>query len=766
MAIKFLNTVDTDVAFVSKGGSYSATIDTKTDVAISVLQNNKIYSETSSGYLRNLMYHDSNGSIQIGQDGTALITDIIMKPGTSGNVIFRTQSNSETVRISSNGNVGIGTTSPGSKLTVATSMLSGGTDFDFLQLAFNGGWIGNVGGLAAINFTDSITSTNTVGRIGVTYTGSQGKFVVTDLYSGGYGASGDVFTIQADGQTYIKGNVGIGTTSPSQKLEVDEGYINVTGAGTSHGYELERDGFDTYRLRHLDGGLTIYNSTDARKEMTFDGAGNVGIGTTSPSQKLEVSTDAEIVSKFVGNTDDGTGFVGAVVEIETNNDARGRGIYLTHRDSSDTSDSEWYMGTPYNGGGLSIGNAAYGTSVNSATGPAHKDQSKLFVTEAGNVGIGTTTPDAKLDISQGAGGTAQNVINSGEVAFRFSTKVEDTSINTAVFRQGIYYNNVENATIAFYRGSSTVGGFLTFTTNNGNERMRITSAGNVGIGDTSPSYPLAVNGTSAANKFYVPNVTATTAWAFQARNSANTADSGLYFENGDAQLLLRDDSNNLNVRINADTNSYINGGSLGLGTTSPNLKLDVISGTNNGIRISATDTTSNWRDIDIRSYVSQAQANALPDGSAIYTTNPASQTETAFSKFGGLVLQGRDDGNSSFAIRLGNGNGYATRMFMGATGATVFSNTVTATNFILSSDERLKENVEKVCDNRVKADWKTFELKTEKGEKRYGVIAQELEENHPEFVKTDDEGFKSVKYIDLLIAKIAELEARLEKLEK
>ena len=41
-----------------------------------------------------------------------------------------------------------------------------------------------------------------------------------------------------------------------------------------------------------------------------------------------------------------------------------------------------------------------------------------------------------------------------------------------------------------------------------------------------------------------------------------------------------------------------------------------------------------------------------------------------------------------------------------------------------------------------------------------------LEQKHPEFVNTDDEGFKTVKYIDLLIAKVAELEARLEKLEK
>jgi hypothetical protein len=95
-----------------------------------------------------------------------------------------------------------------------------------------------------------------------------------------------------------------------------------------------------------------------------------------------------------------------------------------------------------------------------------------------------------------------------------------------------------------------------------------------------------------------------------------------------------------------------------------------------------------------------------------------------------------------------------------------FTSTVTATNFILSSDERLKENIEKVCDNRVEVDWKTFELKTEKGQKRYGVIAQELEKTNPEFVREDSQGFKSVAYIDLLIAKIAELEARLEKLEK
>ena len=86
-----------------------------------------------------------------------------------------------------------------------------------------------------------------------------------------------------------------------------------------------------------------------------------------------------------------------------------------------------------------------------------------------------------------------------------------------------------------------------------------------------------------------------------------------------------------------------------------------------------------------------------------------------------------------------------------------------ANNFILTSDKRLKENIKQVYNKHINVDWKTFEMKSNKGQRRYGVIAQELEEVHPEFVRTDKEGMKSVAYIDLLIAKIAELEARLDK---
>lgn len=92
--------------------------------------------------------------------------------------------------------------------------------------------------------------------------------------------------------------------------------------------------------------------------------------------------------------------------------------------------------------------------------------------------------------------------------------------------------------------------------------------------------------------------------------------------------------------------------------------------------------------------------------------------------------------------------------------------TVTASNFILSSDERLKENIKDLEVKNINTNWKSFNVKDSDEGYRVGVVAQELEVKHPEFVETDKEGFKSVKYIDLLISKIAELEDRIKQLEK
>ena len=91
-------------SIVSEGGSFASAQETATDAGLIIQKNDFIYSDDNS-YLRRIIGHTSAG-IEIGQGGTSLISDIILKPGTSGNIRFFA-SGSEDVRINSSGNVGI-----------------------------------------------------------------------------------------------------------------------------------------------------------------------------------------------------------------------------------------------------------------------------------------------------------------------------------------------------------------------------------------------------------------------------------------------------------------------------------------------------------------------------------------------------------------------------------------------------------------------------------------------------------------------------------
>jgi hypothetical protein len=92
----------------------------------------------------------------------------------------------------------------------------------------------------------------------------------------------------------------------------------------------------------------------------------------------------------------------------------------------------------------------------------------------------------------------------------------------------------------------------------------------------------------------------------------------------------------------------------------------------------------------------------------------------------------------------------------------VVNGTVTGTDVIASSDIRTKENVQTIdsaLDRVLKMRGVFFERNTEPGERRVGVIAQEVEEVLPEVVHTDADGMKSVSYgsiIGLLIEAIKE----------
>ena len=246
-------------------------------------------------------------------------------------------------------------------------------------------------------------------------------------------------------------------------------------------------------------------------------------------------------------------------------------------------------------------------------------------------------------------------------------------------------------------------------------------------------------GTLTAPKFYVSTTSGSSQWAFQARNNNSTADSGLYFNGNSSEIYLRNSSNGIGARLRSNGDSYFKGGKLGIGMDATE-RLHISGEVHPSIKVqSSSDANYNFEQ---KVNFGNEAYQLIVGGYNVMTTEGFNTPEKTFIW-----------ANNSKALSFAS------------TGAATFSNTVTGTNFILSSDSRLKENVEEVDNKSINVDWKTFEMKSNKGQKRYGVIAQELEEVHPEFVRTDDEGMKSVAYVDLLIAKIAELEARLAKVE-
>lgn len=121
---------------------------------------------------------------------------------------------------------------------------------------------------------------------------------------------------------------------------------------------------------------------------------------------------------------------------------------------------------------------------------------------ADNVGIGTTTPTAKLHVFNGDQSYGAILANSTEAPFSLYTKTLDRVINTEMFRLGLKYNTDENnGFISFYRGAGTFGGFLGFSTN-GIERMKIDTQGNVGIGTATPEFKLDVAGSATVSQYF------------------------------------------------------------------------------------------------------------------------------------------------------------------------------------------------------------------------------------------------------------------------
>jgi hypothetical protein len=146
--------------------------------------------------------------------------------------------------------------------------------------------------------------------------------------------------------------------------------------------------------------------------------------------------------------------------------------------------------------GVNLGNAL--TDSHIISGSLRVNPNGLFVSGSGNVGIGTTSPSLALNvIGQIRAGYADNV----GITFGLSPVGVPNNDNNAYILWGdttTFGGN--NGDLIYIPRSSTTGDHRFYTANTGlaSEKMRITSGGNVGIGETNPSAKLHVVGTNGS----------------------------------------------------------------------------------------------------------------------------------------------------------------------------------------------------------------------------------------------------------------------------
>jgi hypothetical protein len=375
--------------------------------------------------------------------------------------------NIERMRITSTGNVGIGTTSIGSKLVVA-----GGIE------------------MSAV--------TATVPSYGMMIVSGVGNQITSALNTTFYNNGSERMRITSDG------NVGIGTSSPNTNLEIrtsvdpilrlnnstntvtsgaDIGEIqfytndaSTSGTGIKSFIKTLADSFGANQGgASLTFGTAAYGVGDASEKMRLDRDGNLGLGVT-PSAWLSTikAFDVNAVGALWGFAS------GSNVQTGVTNNAflnsSSQYIYKTSATASN------YL---QNQGSHIWFNAPSGTAGNAIT-----FTQAMTLNASGNLGVGTTSPAQKLDVTGGirsSNGGNENIFITG-------------GTNTASIQQtstGLYFNSNTNTTGGSFLWRNT-SSYTTVMTLNANGALVLqggtTSASGVGV-----AFPATQSASSDAN---------------------------------------------------------------------------------------------------------------------------------------------------------------------------------------------------------------------------------------------------------------------------
>jgi hypothetical protein len=323
------------------------------------------------------------------------------------------------------------------------------------------------------------------------------------------------------------GNVGIGTTNPSAKLEVSgtdariyltggntdinmdnsaSGQLSLDGNGYAFGIALNANGANLYTNSVSRDLIFGVNETEVMRVTDS----NVGIGTSSPAMKLDIS---------------GTSYGGVYIKSTSTNYS---GIALENTNSA----TKWQIGveggTYHTAGKLNIGIDAVGSAI--------------IIDSSRNVGIGTSSP---------ASFTGKLVVNTGtnkNINLRAGIRLAGSSI------QSIQDDAATDSPLEIFCNSAQLqleGTPITFYS--GGERMRIDSSGNVLVGKTTLGY--TTPGVRLAGQGYASNFAHNTAFQTNILFSAPVSQAQVSFYRQDTGAGMGSITNGATNSVSYNTSS-------------------------------------------------------------------------------------------------------------------------------------------------------------------------------------------------------------------
>jgi|GEM_PF-2267088 hypothetical protein len=486
--------------------------------------------------------------------------------------------------------------------------------------------------------------------------------------------------------------------------------------------------------------------------------GNVGIG-VGPVLKLDVQ----------GNAADTTTVSGVTVEqVTLFRPSNGVGGI---RSGFNTSTGDAYLWSAQSSGNLYLG-----------TRVAPNNNVNVAILSSGNVGIGTASPAAELQVGK-----------TSDVTIAMSNSSSVTSGN----RGSLSWYNSSVSTVALIRASAitdNVGTELQFYTRPAagslTQAMTITSGGNVGIGETNPQSKLIVSGASLNNEGLV-NINNTKSAggvyfpALKVRNVEGNHSFGIVSEfstgstGGDRpSVLFYTSASNHSWTIGQVTSAWGIADSFGIGyrannspstftgwptnyfaiTTGGNVLIGTT--TDNGSRLQVNGTSQFRSNIQ----VNDGTAGTSPK-IAFGTEDPSVQGhKSIYLESYWMYMQVHY--NEGFRIRAVNGVGGSQTIatFAGASGNLTTLGSITATSFFESSDSKIKTLLDNNVDYSLIANVGARYYE-KNGVEELGYFAQDFEQILPSAVYKDDKGLLNLSYTQVHTAKIAALEKRITELE-